>query len=243
MTPTLVGGADRPDPSLGVFSTMLAREGRVVDLGAHFDRLRHSVRTLYDCDLPRDLESRVLGAAARSQLQRLRVLAVPGDGGGLSVTIEAEPITEPALDPLSLAPATLAGGLGEHKWIDRRLLAELEQRLGAVPLLVDLDGEVLEAAFANVWIVETHVLTTPPLDGRLLPGTVRAALLAVARQGFEIHEEPVTLDRLAQADEVLLSSSIRGLYPAALAGQEARFEVGARVRAVLDRSGSRAVVR
>ncbi len=230
----LAGGADRPDPALGVFSTMLARDGRVVDLDAHLGRLRHSVQTLYGLDLPRGLEGRV-AAAATGHLQRLRVLAVPGEDGGLAVTIETEALTaEPAPRPVSLAPAALPGGLGEHKWIDRRLLAELEQRLGAVPLLVDLDGEVLEAAFANVWIVEGQALVTPPLDGRQLPGTVRAALLAAARQGLEIHEEAVTLDRLARADEVLLSSSVRGLYPAALAGRQARFEVGGRVRAALE---------
>ena len=48
-----------------------------------------------------------------------------------------------------------------------------------MPLLVDLDGEVLEAATANVWILE-HDTATPPLDGRL-PGSVRAAALLPAR--------------------------------------------------------------
>ena len=34
-------------------------------------------------------------------------------------------------------------------------------------------------------------------------------------------EEPVTLERLMAADDLLLSSSIRGLHPAALAGRAA----------------------
>jgi para-aminobenzoate synthetase / 4-amino-4-deoxychorismate lyase len=231
----LAGGADRPDPALGVFSTMLVRAGRVVDLDAHLGRLRHSVRTLYGRDLPGDLESRVAEAAARAALQRLRVLAVP-HADRLGVTIEADELrSEPGAEPVALAPAVLPGGLGEHKWIDRRLLARLERRLGGVPLLVDHDGQVLEAAFANVWIAEGETLVTPPLDGRQLPGTVRAALLAAARDGFEVREEPVTLERLAGADEILLSSSIRGVYPGTLAGRRAaRFEIGARLVAVLE---------
>jgi para-aminobenzoate synthetase/4-amino-4-deoxychorismate lyase len=249
----LAGGADRPDPALGVFSTMLVRSGRVVDLDAHLGRLRHSVRTLYGRDLPRELESPVLEAAAAGPLQRLRVLAVP-DAGELRVTVEADELhAEPVPEPVALVPAVLPGGLGEHKWIDRRLLVELESRLGGVPLLVDLDGQVLEAAFANVWIVEGETLVTPQLDGRQLRGTVRAALLAVARDGFEVCEEAMTLERLARADEILLSSSVRGVYPATLGGRDARFEIGARLVAALEereaaaaartRPGGRAVIR
>jgi para-aminobenzoate synthetase / 4-amino-4-deoxychorismate lyase len=239
-TRALAGGADRPDPALGVFSTMLAREGRVLDLDAHLGRLSHSVVTLYEVDLPTDLESRVLEAAAGSPLQRLRALAVPGPGG-LDVTVEAHPLAaEPEAEPVGLVPVALPGGLGEHKWLDRRLLAELEDRLGGVPLLVDLDGEVLEAAAANIWIVEGQTLVTPALDGRQLPGTVRAALLAAARDGLEAREEPIPLERLRRADEILLSSAVRGLYPATLAGRAARFEVGARARAALGRRAVRA---
>jgi para-aminobenzoate synthetase/4-amino-4-deoxychorismate lyase len=137
--------------------------------------------------------------------------------------------------PVSLASALLPGGLGAHKWRDRRLLAELERRTGAVPLLVDLDGEVLEAAWANVFMVEGATLTTPPLDGRLLAGTVRARLLALAPAiGLAAREEPLPLERLAAADELLLSSSIQGVRAAVPAGgQPGRFEVGTRLRELL----------
>jgi para-aminobenzoate synthetase / 4-amino-4-deoxychorismate lyase len=133
----------------------------------------------------------------------------------------ADPETTATADPVTLAPALLPGGLGAHKWRDRRLLEDLERRLGAVPLLVDLDGDVLEAAHANVWVREGSTLITPPLDGRLLPGTVRARLLADPPAGHTAREEPVTVTRAAAADELLLSSSLRGLHPAALAGGRA----------------------
>lgn len=81
-------------------------------------------------------------------------------------------------------------------------------------LIVDLDGQVLEAAHANVWIREGERLITPPLDGRLLPGTARARLLATC--AGRAREEPIPLGRLAAADEILLTSAIRGLHPARL---------------------------
>ena len=54
---------------------------------------------------------------------------------------------------------------------------------------------MLEAAYANVWIVEGEALITPPADGRILPGTTRAALLAADPAA---REEPIDLGRLAE---------------------------------------------
>ncbi len=105
-----------------------------------------------------------------------------------------------------------------------------------MPLLVDRDGEVLEAAYANVWIVEGDTLVTPPLDGRQLPGSVRARLLSSPPHGLEAREEAIDLERLTAADEVLLSSSVRRLTPAALPGRAPRFTVGLRALAWLAES-------
>ncbi|MGH2716175.1 MAG: aminodeoxychorismate synthase component I [Thermoleophilaceae bacterium] len=216
----LAGGASRPDPERGVLSTMLVRDGIPADLGAHLARLGDSLAELFGQALPGDLERIVRDAAAPHRLARLRVVAAPNARGEVQVEARAlDSLPEPT--PLRLAPAVLPGGLGAHKWRDRRLLDELELRLGAVALLVDLDGEVLEAAHANVWIVEGKRLLTPPLDGRLLPGTTRARLLADPPAGLEAGEEPITLERATAADELLLTSSVRGLHPAALPGRRA----------------------
>jgi para-aminobenzoate synthetase / 4-amino-4-deoxychorismate lyase len=230
----LTGAADRPDPALGVFSTVLVREGVAVDAGAHVARLERSADELYGQALPNDLEARIGAAATAAPLQRLRVSVAPGPGSLALVELEATALDgEP--QPALLAPAYLPGGLGPHKWRDRRLLDRLERRLGAHPLIVDLDDEVLEAATANVWIVEGTTLTTPPLDGRLLAGTVRERVLAVApAAGLEPRQKPIALERMRAADEVLLSSAIQGVRPAALASERSRsFEVGARLREAL----------
>jgi para-aminobenzoate synthetase / 4-amino-4-deoxychorismate lyase len=237
--PALAGAADRPDPALGLFETILVRGGVPVDFRAHLARLERSTDSLFDAALPEDLEARILGAAAAAPLQRIRVIA--HGAGEMSVEVEAEPLAaEPAPDPVMLAPAVLPGGLGAHKWLDRRLLDELRERIGAVPLIIDLDGAVLEAAYANVFILEGTHLVTPPLDGRQLPGTVRARVLAL----HPTREERLTLDRIASADELLLASSIRGIHPAQLAGgPEPRFHLGARLRAALREDSLGAIAR
>jgi aminodeoxychorismate synthase component I len=257
--PALAGDADRPHPALGVFETILVRSGVPVDLRAHLARLERSVDALHDAALPQELEMRILAAAAAAPLQRIRVVA-RGPGAGVedadtsraaatmvgtrvvaSVAVEAEPLAaEPAPDAVTLAPVVLPGGLGAHKWRDRRLLDELAGRVDAVPLIVDLDGDVLEAAYANIFIVEGTHLVTPPLDGRQLPGTVRARVLAL----HPAREEPLTLDRIAGADEVLLASSMRGIHPARLVdGAEPGFQLGARLRAALREEGLGVVAR
>ncbi len=232
----LDGSADRPDPGLGVFSTMRASAGHVLDLDFHLTRLRASARALYGLELPGELERSILELAAAHPHARLRVRVRPGEGAEAAIDVEGQALPSAAAGApkaVELAPALLPGGLGEHKWTDRRLLARLEERLGALPLLVDLDGEVLEAAQANVWIVEGDSLVTPPLDGRQLPGSVRARLLARPPEGLVAKEETITLERLAAADEVLLSSSVKRLTPAALAGRTPRFGVGGRVFAAV----------
>jgi para-aminobenzoate synthetase/4-amino-4-deoxychorismate lyase len=235
----LDGAADRPDPALGVFSTVLVRDARAVYLDAHVERLRASVEQLYGQALPGGIERRLADAVAGCELGRLRLIAAPADGGVAAVEVACEPWTAPAdAEPVALVPFALPGGLGAHKWRDRRLLAELERRGGGVPLIVDLDGELLEAAHANVWIVEDAALVTPPLDGRLLPGVMRDRIPAAAADaGLDVREEPLTLARVAAADELLLTSSLRGVHPARCAGAGGSFSAGARLQAAL--SGER----
>ena len=207
----------RPDHSVGVFDTMLVEHGRPVSLELHLQRLADSLNEVYGATLPPTLAAGVHMAAAEATSPggraRLRI-DVDADGG---VRITLSPTGPPPLEASVLEPYALPGGLGAHKWRDRRLLDALGAlRPGTVPLLVDTDGVVLEAATANVWIAEGDDLITPPADGRILPGTVRAALLA-SEPGAR--EEPIELERLASAESVFLTSSITVRRPARLRRQ------------------------
>jgi para-aminobenzoate synthetase/4-amino-4-deoxychorismate lyase len=209
--PALLHG-QRPDPALGVFDTLLVQDGRPVALECHLARLAASVAELYGAALPTTLAAGVHAAAADAASPtgraRLRIDADP-DG---TVRITVSPARVRPEHPLVLKPFALPGGLGAHKWRDRRLLDALTAlHPGMVPILVDTDGLVLEAASANVWIVEGDALITPPADGRILPGTTRAALLADEPAA---REEPIPFERLASADSVFLSSSINDRLPA-----------------------------
>jgi para-aminobenzoate synthetase/4-amino-4-deoxychorismate lyase len=210
---------ERPDPDQGVFETLLLRDLRVHALDAHLERLERSTRELYGLALPAERRARMVealtDAARRAPFERrARIEAIPRDGR-LDLWLVVGEV--PARRPVVLAPVTLPGGLGAHKWRDRRLV---ERDTGpAVPLVVDEDGSVLEAAWANVWQLDGDELITPPLDGRLLPGVTRARLLALApRLGLRPREAPITLDQARAASTLLVTSSLRLAVPASFSG-------------------------
>ena len=209
LPPALAEGRRRPDPALGLFETLRVRDGNADHIAAHLARLAAGAAEL-GVSLPDDLLSRVATAAARLGTGRLRVDLT----ADRRVATTTGPL--PVLGaPVPLAPCLLPGGLGAHKWADRRLLDALAVALRAVPLLVDGDSAVLEAAWASVWVQEGARLITPPADGRLLPGVTRGTLLI---EDPRCVEEPVSLARLRRADAVWISSALRGLVRARVVG-------------------------
>ena len=191
----------RPDPAQGVFATLLVADGRADALEAQLARLRGSLDVLYGLPLP-DLEARIAAAATELGDGRLRI-DVTADG---AVSFTTGP--PPADAPVAIRPWTVPGGLGPHKWRDRRLVDALTAASGgAVPLLVDADGAVLEAAWANLFVRGPDgIWRTPPADGRLLAGIRRAALLAEGAVEAEL-----TLGDLAASGELLLTSALRAV--------------------------------
>ena len=152
-------------------------------------------------------------------LSSMRVTVAPIGGGRLDLEVDSRGIErELVFDPrpIALHSRVCAGGLGAHKWADRSWLDEAQAGLpaGALPLIVDADGAVLEASRANVFAVRDGALFTPPLDGRILPGVTRARVLEIAAtDGLETHETELSRDDLLAADEVFLTGSIRGIEP------------------------------
>jgi para-aminobenzoate synthetase/4-amino-4-deoxychorismate lyase len=186
----------RPDPALGIFETMLVQDGELPMRDAHYARISASARELYGVEL-------ALPAATDTQrgwTGRSRLTFVPGEGlSAESGSIGPDPVYT------GIAAFVLHGGLGPHKWADRRLLEAitLEAGNGVLPLLVDSDGSVLETTRTNVLIEEHGRLISPPADGRARAG--------VGRRRLQYDEEPVDLDRLLAADAVVLTSALRVL--------------------------------
>jgi len=217
----------RPDRSRGIFETLLVVDGAPVELGAHLHRLARSLEEAYSQELPPHLEDKLRGAADEIPLGRLRCTLAPVEDG-FQLDLLAGGVELEAVFPgrgVHLRTHEIAGGLGSHKWVDRKGINRPgPEEAGA--LIVD-KGEVLEAGWANVFAVRGGTLFTPPLDGRILPGVTRATVIELSRgRDLEVHEQALDLSNLHQADEVFLTNSIRGVEIVDSIGGEALAPAG-----------------
>jgi branched-chain amino acid aminotransferase len=74
---------------------------------------------------------------------------------------------------------------------------------------------ILEATGSNLFVVEGDRMRTPSLDDAVLPGVTRRYVMGVAaKEGFEVTEATLYMGDLLAADEVVLTSSLREVYPA-----------------------------
>ena len=223
---------ERPDPALGVYETVRVQDGVIQSLDGHLARLAASVRALYEAPLTDEPRRRLLEwAAGLDGEHRIRVDAVP-DAGGLRFELVVSAVAPGARRPVRLTPVVVAGGLGAHKWCDRRII----DRHGAdpVPLLVDTDDAVLEGAWGNIWLLAGDRLLTPPADDRILPGVTRAALLTVAPQlGLRPSEERIGLADARAGATLFLTSSLRLAVAAGFDAPPAEPPMVARIRAAL----------
>ncbi|WP_172121719.1 MULTISPECIES: aminodeoxychorismate synthase component I [unclassified Devosia] len=145
---------------------------------------------------------------------RVRLTLDQVAGLGLSATpLPANPaqfrfaVAEERLDSGSLWLA--------HKTTNRAFYDEPRQRAAAVlgvdeVVFLNERGELTEGSITSLFLREGGVLLTPPAEAGLLPGTLRAELLATGAA----REARLTLDDLANADAIYLGNSVRGLLRA-----------------------------
>ncbi len=82
----------------------------------------------------------------------------------------------------------------------------------AVEILYTYDGEVLECATSNIFIVKNKVLITPVEN--ILGGITRKVILELANKaGYKIEERMVYQDELKTADEIFITSSFKDIVP------------------------------
>jgi len=213
-----------------VFTSLLVTGGDTSGLARHVARLEASARQLFGKSLPATLGGDLAAQLAGNPSGRLRITVQPA-GGPLRALVQVVPLDQPPAE-VRLRPAVIGGGLGAHKWLDRRLVTELAASMALQPgeqlLIEDADGHVLETDRANLFAVIGQVLHTPPADGRLLPGVTRDAVLRAARvAGLGVNVTPVTRAGLQAASEVFVTSAVHGIRPVrSIAGSPAAWPAG-----------------
>ncbi len=202
----------------GLFETLRVVDGRPLRVAEHVRRLRTSYAECYGTPLTADVAGAVADAVTGCPgVWRVRVDAAPGVPDRVWVTARPCPPPVPldaqpglVLRPHRLGPA----GAPRHKFVDRAWIEAIEAPLAAdeAALLVDHRDRLLEATRSSVFVVRSGVLATSPLDGRVLPGTARRAVLdALDGAGLPYDLVAPAVTELPGADGVFLVNAVRGV--------------------------------
>ena len=221
----------------GLFETVRVCAGRAVLLGAHLDRMeRGAARIGLGVPGRAAWTEAAAGAIEASGAGDglVKLLCTRGPEGGSPVAFAmVTPVPEATvrgreegvhavtlgLGVSSAARAAspwLLGGVKTTSYaVNVAALREAQARGFDDAVWVDVDGIVLEAPTANVAWVRAGVLVTPPADEvGVLRGTTLDALVARAGlDGLAVEVRTAYVDELRDADEVLLTSSVRGVAP------------------------------
>jgi len=216
-TPALVG-------ALGVYETVLVKQGRYVALQEHLERLFQSaegaqLRVAPGLDTLMDWAHRVVEANAPDGLVRVLVM----DLGNAYADIYLYEMSYTAPSPQEYAqgvPVILYHGeramplVKSFNTLVPGLARKAAQAAGVHDaLLVDRDGNVTEGSNCNVFIVQDGVLAAPPL-GAVLEGTVMRRVMALARElGIPFQRRPLPASAIPRWQEAFLTSTRRGVLP------------------------------
>jgi branched-subunit amino acid aminotransferase/4-amino-4-deoxychorismate lyase len=189
----------------------------------HIERLLRSAEQLCIDLAPRrvpdsDQVSRfVHSLTGQDVVVRLNVTAGrPGKAGAVWMSAAPLPIAPRSLR-LQTRPSPVQKGqpylmLKTFQYATRLRLGQEASRAGFdSALLVDTEGNLLEAAHANLFVRLEDGWATPVADGGLLPGTVRQHLLSSAP--LPIRERPISCALLDGFQEAFVTNSNVGIVP------------------------------
>ncbi|MFG6429693.1 chorismate-binding protein [Roseateles sp. LYH14W] len=206
----------RAEAPVEALETLRLEAGVAVRADAHLARMQRTARHF---GLRFSLtEARAhLKAVAAAHPQGCWRLRLTCDGEGrLAHTLSAfTPTTEPVKLALADGPVTTLGPRAEflaHKTTRRELYAFAKPAEAFDVILWNEAGELTECSFGNLALHIDGQWLTPPLAAGLLPGVLRAELLAQGR----IKEARLTRDDLARAHGLAFFNSLRGWLDAGL---------------------------
>ncbi len=225
-----------------VYETMRTAGGQPVELDRHLARLHRSAAGI-GLGIPWD--DAVLGdaismthRAADNDESYVRVIVTRGVGPLMldprrsedpSLVIIVQPLVVPTEDAYRRGLAVVIvgltkthGGLMDPAIKSGNYLGSilaLRQAIaegGDDAIMCTAAGEIAEGATSNVFFVRDGALRTPDLQAGLLAGITREIVCELATElGLPVQTARVWPDELRCADEVFLTSSVRGIMPVA----------------------------
>ncbi|WP_033920510.1 aminodeoxychorismate synthase component I [Sphingomonas sp. 37zxx] len=179
-------------------------------LDRHFERLRASAKH-FGFSFDRHATRNDLQAATfrLESAAKVRLLLAPSG----TVAIEVAPLPPPPTAPVQVALVphivSPADFRLRHKTSDRAFYDDPRRASGCFEVIfVDPEGFATEGSFTSIFVERDGILITPPLSRGLLPGVLRADLIATGR-AIEGELTPADL-----AHGFFIGNALRGLVSA-----------------------------
>ena len=218
----------------GLFETMSAQDGRVRHFERHMERLAEGGRRLGlpvpDPNLVAAECERALAGLGAGSVKLMvtrgpgpRSYRPPADPAVTRIVVSSAP--KPRNDPeegivvrLCDTPLGLNPRLAGIKHLNRLeqvlACAEWDDPAIAEGLMSSVDGRIVCATAANVFLVREGRLLTPAIRDCGVAGVMRGVVLAAAREaGIDTEILDVRLVDFSAADEVFLTNAITGVRP------------------------------
>ncbi len=222
-----------------VYETMRTAGGRPVEWPRHVQRLHHSAEQIgleipVDTDALADALQRTHAATGNDE-SYVRVVVTRGEGPLMLDTRASETPTivmivqplklpEPAAYERGLRAVVVAmvkgGGSLDPSIKSGNYLSNvlaLRQAIAAGgddAIMCNGDGDIAEGATSNIFLVVDGTVHTPSLATGVLAGITRQVVVELATElGLPPVQGRVTPQMLADASEVFLTSSVRGIMP------------------------------
>ena len=154
-------------------------ESGIVRLEAHLERMKASAAAL-EFEFDRHAARNAIQAITFHQDQPAKVRLMLARSG--AIAIELQPMPEPLVEPVPVKLTPMLANSHDyrlrHKTSDRSIYDAPAIHEGAHPIFHDPEGYLTEGAIWNIFVERGEKLLTPPLARGVLPGILRAELLA-----------------------------------------------------------------
>jgi branched-chain amino acid aminotransferase len=222
----------------GIYETMRSYSGQIFALERHLGRLqraaesvqltlppvaelRAAVRDTVAANPPRDSAIRLTVTRGRLE-RRLDLSSAPSP----SLLVTVDPL-DPADDEIRrrgvrviysrfVRPSShsLAGVKSTSYQVSLFARNEAREAGAREALVPNESGEIVEAAAANVFLVQDGRITTPPLGSGILGGITREVVLEIAvRESIPVVQTTLPREQIDAADELFLSGTTIQVTP------------------------------
>lgn len=223
----------------GLFETMRIVKGDIKLKQFHFERLLSGMKLLHfdipEFFTPANLESDILSLCEKNRVETgaiIRMVIFRSDGGlydlddmrpnyiiqsmafqqvpqlkddGKGIVIDIYPDASKACNAFS--------SIKSNNFLPYLMgvIYAKQKRLDDCVILNQY-GRIADATAANIFCVKNKVIYTPPISEGGISGVTRRFLLKeLPAAGFNVEEQPLTIEELEAADEIFLTNAIRGI--------------------------------